>query len=131
MSRAKVTWSTGCIKGRSQFPVRRAFIEWHRAHLLGLKVTECEFGGVKLTEDELFRLNLWISAQGAWRCSLLPYPEATKILRSVLLGGLRRVSCGSAGAGRWATWPKSASVFCFDLAEGGEEQLGLDLGEHA
>ena len=95
-----VVWSTGSILDRSQTPVPRAFLEWHRAHLLGLSVSACNLDGHTLDSDELFRLNFWIRAQGAWRCSLLPTSDANVIVSRVIEGGVVRIPVGRSGDGR-------------------------------
>ncbi len=98
----KVIWSTGPIVGRKHTPVTRAFIHWHRAYLLGLRIESCAFDGTVLDADELFRLNFWIAAQGAWRCSLLPMHEGHAVVHRVVSGNLSRVPVGKSGAGRQA-----------------------------
>lgn len=125
--RQKVIWSTGSVTGRKAFPARRAFLDWHRAHLLGLRVESCEFEGRPLDAAELFRLNFWIQALGAWRCSLLPWYQAHEILRAVISGSLSRVPVGPAGAGRWATCPPSLSESGLNIPESSKEQLRLNL----
>lgn len=124
--RQKVIWSSGSVVSRKSIPARRAFLDWHRAHLLGLRVESCEFDGRQLDAAELFRLNFWISAAGAWRCSLLPLHEAHAVLGEVLSGRLRRVPVGRSGAGRWASWPPSR-VIDFEITESMEELPGLDF----
>ena len=108
-------------------PTRRAFLDWHRAHLLGLKVESCELDGRALDASELFRLNFWIGAQGAWRCSLLSLPEAHAILAGVISGRLSKSPVGRAGAGRWAAGTRSFAKTCLQLTKSREHQLGLDL----
>lgn len=49
LHRQKVVWSTGAVEDRQHTPARRAFLDWHRAHLLGLRVEQCEFEGRQLT----------------------------------------------------------------------------------
>jgi hypothetical protein len=127
MPRRGVIWSTGSIAHRKQVPTRRAFLDWHRAHLLGLKVEKCEFEGLELDGPALFRLNCWVMGLGAWRCSLLPSHEAHQILRKVILGGVHRIPVGRSGAGRWASGTRAASILGLDLSEGREKQLWFDL----
>lgn len=131
LHREKVIWSTGSVVDRKHTPARRAFLDWHRAHLLGLRVESCEFEGRQLTPPELLRLNLWISARGAWRCSLLPLHEAHRVLREVIKGGLSGVGCGFSGAGRWSSRTRAATIFGFEFAERSKDQLRLDFGENA
>jgi len=107
----KIIWSTGCVLNRKNEPVRRAFLEWHRAHLLDLSIEKCQFDGRVLDAAELFRLNFWIRAQGAWRCSLLPLPKAHEVVSRVVFDGLR-VPVGRARAGRLR--PGSADMRAFD-----------------
>lgn len=98
----KVVWSTGSVVDRKNVPAQRAFMEWHRAHLLGLPISECVLDGVSLDEQALFRLNFWIRAWGAWRCSLLPLKDANAVLSRVVECGMARVPVGRSGGGRHA-----------------------------
>jgi len=129
LHRQKVIWSTGSIVARKHTPTRRAFLDWHRAHLLGLRVEACELDGRALDAPELFRLNFWISAQGAWRCSLLSLPEAHEVLRRVISGSLRRVPVGRSGAGRWASGSTSGKSG-FEFPESRQGILRLDFGQN-
>lgn len=125
--RQKVIWSTGSVVSRKSLPARRAFLDWHRAHLLGLRVESCEWEGRQLDAAELFRLNFWIKALGAWRCSLLPLHHAHAVLRAVISGSLSHVPVGPSGAGRWAACPPSFAESGFNFTQRGKEQLRLNL----
>lgn len=70
--------------------------------LLGIEVQELEIDGHKKTALQVERLNLWIKAYGAWRCSALPYWDASNVLEHVLAGRLDAPKVGDAGGGRVA-----------------------------
>lgn len=102
-------------------PVKRnrlvsSFRDWHRAHLLGFAIDALQFDGQTLTPIELQRVNDWIAAHGAWRCSALDAHSAVRIFRLVVSGGVRRLGLGNGGAGRWTPGPRFEEI----LRDGGE-----------
>jgi hypothetical protein len=83
--------------------------EWHRAHKLRLEVEWLKLDGTTVSPEALRRLNFWLSADGAWRCSLLPHFEAAAVLSRVLdQGGL--VNCGPTSGGRWPSGSTLAQI---------------------
>jgi len=70
--------------------------QWHRGMLLGLRLDSLEIDGQLLSPEQLFMLNLWIEAWGAWRASRQDYFEAWRRVDSILSAKLfrskRRVS---------------------------------------
>ena len=102
-------------------PVRRnrlvsSFRDWHRAHLLGFAIDALQFDGVDLNPIELERVNQWISAHGAWRCSALDPHSAVRVFRMVVSGGIKRMGLGQGGAGRWTPGPALEKI----LRDGGK-----------
>ncbi len=85
------------------------FAHWHRASLLELSLAELSVDGEKIAAPDLERLNLWISASGAWRCSALPYWDCRTILDEVLRSPYP-IPVGKSGAGRWTSRPKLEEV---------------------
>ena len=59
-------------------------IEWLRAMLLGIELQSLEIDGRPVTPQQLFLLNLWISAWGAWRASRQDYFEAWRRIDTIL-----------------------------------------------
>lgn len=102
--------------------------EWHRASLLWLSVRSLERDGEQVGRRELDRLNLWIAARGAWRCSALPHFEAADVLSDVLSGSVLRVPVGPHGAGRWATRAEFEKLLR-DGREGGESETLFDVSK--
>ncbi len=87
------------------------FREWHRAHLLGIELESVEIQTGHFGEDlyhcdlrQLDRLNAFVSAYGAWRCSALPALEAETVLETLMRRPVR-VRVGPNGAGRWRAVP--------------------------
>src|SRR5688572_10632212 len=78
------------------------FRSWHRSMLLGLEVETLTINGREVSELGLRRLNFWIQAYGAWRCSTLPYWEGHDALLKVLDGNMQAPKVGAAGGGRIA-----------------------------
>lgn len=92
----------GAVCQRVHLP--SVFREWHRGHLLRMPLEFVEVDGKLLTQLELERLNLWLSADGGWRLSALPYWDAYAALCDVLVGRVVDVvPCGPNGAGRWTS----------------------------
>lgn len=68
---------------------------------MGAEVASAEVEGLPAIDPEqLRRLNLWISAGGAWRASTLSYWDGEDVLCNVLLGALTDFPRGTAGGGR-------------------------------
>lgn len=114
-------------------PRRRRFVpailtEWHRAALLGVAVDHLEIDGTPCTPKELERLNLWIAAGGAWRCSLLQWHVAEAVLRGVLSGRLNNVKVGPNGAGRWSSRATFEEIVR-DRGEGSQGTFWPQIGE--
>jgi len=66
-----------------------------------MEVEEFDIDGRPLTDLALQRLNFWIQADGAWRCSKLPHLQCIDILQHVLFGGRSSSErVGTAGGGR-------------------------------
>jgi hypothetical protein len=72
--------------------------------LLGFELESLCVAGREISERDLERLNLWISAHGAWRCSAMPWHDAADALELVLRAPLR-VPVAPHGAGRWQSLP--------------------------
>jgi hypothetical protein len=99
---------------------------WHSAARLNLPVAWLERDGVRLSEPEIERLNLWIEALGAWRVSAMPWPEALNCLDDFLSGNLGRIPSGKGGAGRWTTRAK-LEVFFRDGGQRGQTETLFDI----
>ncbi len=104
--------------------------EWHRAGLLGCALEHLEIDGKPCTPKQLERLNLWISAGGAWRCSLLPWHVAEKVLAGVLSGRLQNAKIGPNGAGRWASGATFEEIVR-NGSEGRQSTLWPEIGQAA
>lgn len=104
-----IRWEFAPLPACSEHRYTVIFRQWHRAHLLAPfgddVVTSLEIGGRSSSPIELRRLNHWIRAGGAWRCSALPYWDASDVLCNVLLGHCPVLPVGSLGAGRAARAP--------------------------
>ena len=57
------------IPPKEQVNVTIMLRDWHRARLLGAELSALSRDGVRLSENALLRLNLWISSGGAWNAS--------------------------------------------------------------
>jgi len=66
--------------------------QWHRGMLLGIYLDSLEIDGVPLCPEQLFMLNLWIEAWGAWRASRQDYFEAWRRLDAIISTKAVRVS---------------------------------------
>lgn len=99
--RKRIEWRYSVSTGHHDIRLTSALRAWHRARLIGLTVDSLELEGRHLSARELERLNYWVEARGAWRCSLLPWHEASFVLAAVISGDLRQVCVGPAGGGRW------------------------------
>ena len=77
--------------------------QWHRGMLLGFDLESLCVGGREIGERDLERLNLWIAAHGAWRCSAMSAIDAAQALEVVLRAPLR-VPVAPHGAGRWQSF---------------------------
>lgn len=104
--------------------VSRLFRSLHRAKLLGLEFDRVTFNGRLLTEDETERLRLFVQADGAWRCSALPWTDALRVLERVITGGLCRVPVGRMSGGRWASWAALEKLLR-DSREGVQSEFGF------
>ncbi len=93
------------------FRLTSALRAWHRARLLGLSLDLVSIDGRQLNPLEVERLNLWVEALGAWRCSLLPWHKAAAVLDKVISGDLLRVGLGAGGGGRWPAGASSEELF--------------------
>ena len=87
------------------------FRRWHRAKLLGLVLDKVEIDGVPLTAREVERLNYWIGADGAFRCSRLSYWECWSVLDKAM-GRKLDIACGPSCGGRWPSGTMTTSLFC-------------------
>lgn len=116
---AKFAWSYSVPRPAAGQYLTAIFRDWHRAHLLGCELLELELDGQKKTALELERLNLWISAHGAWRASALPYWEARRALDRVFEGRAYLPCVGSAGGGRSAAGTQLEKLFG-DRCQGGD-----------
>lgn len=102
-TKAHLEWSFTLPPAGSSRRYSAMFRAWHRAGQLGGEVAEFVQDGVAVGDRELRRLNFWIGAGGAWRCSTLPYGDAERALRDVLSGKLTVVPVGPVG-GRWSAY---------------------------
>jgi hypothetical protein len=66
-----------------------------------VELASLEFNGKAVDPVSLEKLNYWLSADGAWRCTLLPHFESERVLSQILRNG-GAVRIGPAGAGRFA-----------------------------
>ena len=73
-------WNLSVPPGYSGRSIGSVLRQWHRAEMLGLEVSRLKIGGHEKAAHEMERLNMWISAGGAWRCSLLPHWDAFNAL---------------------------------------------------
>lgn len=96
------TFSESLPQCRSHVP--SILRQWHRGMLLGFELESLCVAGREISERDLERLNLWISAHGAWRCSAMPWHDAADALELVLRAPLR-VPVAPHGAGRWQSLP--------------------------
>lgn len=121
---SKFVFSYVCpIELRSE-QISSLFRSLHRAKLLGLEFDRVFFNGRFLTEDETERLRLFVHADGAWRCSAMPWPDAHRVFERVISGGLGRVPVGRMSGGRWASW-SALEVFLRDGREGVQSEFGF------
>lgn len=124
LHRKRLEWRYSVSTGHHDIRLTSALRAWHRARLIGLKIDAMQWDGRRLTDHELERLNLWIEARGAWRCSLLPWHEAAFVLDLVLTGELRHVCVGPGGAGRWPARTRP-EILLGDGSQGMQGELGL------
>jgi len=122
--RKRLEWRYSASTGHHDIRLTSALRAWHRARLIGLKVDSLTWDGRNVIGQELERLNLWIEARGAWRCSCLKWHEAAWVVDQVLAGQLRTVCVGPAGGGRWpaGTGPE---IFLGDGSQGVQSELGF------
>lgn len=124
LHRKRLEWRYSASTGHHDIRLTSALRAWHRARLIGLKIDSLIWDGRLLRSQELERLNLWIEARGAWRCSCLQWHEAAWVVDRVLTGELRTVCVGPAGAGRWPSG-SSAEILLGNGGQGVQSELGL------
>ena len=122
--RKRLQWRYSVSTGHHDVRLTTALRAWHRARLIGLRIDAMEWDGRKLRLQELERLNYWVEARGAWRCSLLPWDEAAAVLDLVISGRLPHAGIGSGGGGRW-TPGSSAEILFGNRGKGVQSELGL------
>lgn len=110
-------------------PVRKnrlssSFRDWHRAKTIGFEVEALRFDDRELNALELERLNYWIGADGAWRCSAMDPWSCEQVLRHVISGHMHRLPIGKGGAGRWSSW-SSLEKFLGNRREGIQGEFGF------
>jgi hypothetical protein len=115
--RKGLEWRFNAAPARTDIRFTCALRAWHRAKLLGFVLDSVTIDGRPLDPVELERLNLWVEALGAWRCSLLPPHKAAAVLSKVISGDLLRVGLGAGGGGRWSAGC-SSEIFLRDSGEG-------------
>lgn len=101
-SSLKYTYTPATQRTRTYVP--SVLKEWHQAMRLGFEVEMLSIDGVSVHALALERLNFWIAAQGAWRCSIMPFHDSVDALEDVLRCPVRPVPVGPNGAGRWSSW---------------------------
>lgn len=124
LHRKRLEWRYSVSTGHHDIRLTSALRAWHRARLIGLKIDAMQWDGRQLSVRELERLNYWVEARGAWRCSLLPWHEAAFVLAMVISGELRHVHVGPGGAGRWPAGTR-AEILLGDGRQCVQGELGL------
>ena len=120
--RKRLEWRFSATSEHTETRLTCAFRAWHRAKLLGLQLDSVTFDGLPLDSDQLKRLNFFVEALGAWRCSLLPWHKASAVLAKVISGDLLRVGLGSGGGGRWPACA-SSEIFLRDRCQGVQSEF--------
>ncbi len=124
---ARVAWEWTESGDRTGVVLPHVFARWHSANRLGLELARVELRGETLEELELTRLNYFVAAGGAWRCSLLSHFECERVLAHAL----QRRFCpilGVAGGGRWSASSRAEEVLG-NGRKGVRDAAGLQIGE--
>jgi len=100
MALQRLGWTYSDPRSRESVFLPSVFAEWHRARKLRMELTELLVDGARVAPVALERVNLWLSANGAWTCGLLEHFDCERVLCHVLdQGGLVRI--GPTAGGRW------------------------------
>src|SRR5581483_9932334 len=87
MSLVKYTWTYSAPQILAGTSMQLILKNWHRASLLWMELSSLSIGGKPCSEDGVERLNLWLRAGGAWKCTLLPHFESERVIREILRHG--------------------------------------------
>ena len=109
MSLRRYAWTYSPLTPRAAIYVPEILLEWHRARKMGVWISALILDGKAVDAVAVERLNLWLSAGGAWNASLLPYFEAERVLGGILRQG-GGIGVGPGPGGRWPSGTRAEEI---------------------